>query len=46
MAVEDISVFVNAGIDTLDCADHYGDAEAIIGLSFLFTVPQLGRASA
>mmetsp|Transcript_20291 Transcript_20291/g.61132 ORF Transcript_20291/g.61132 Transcript_20291/m.61132 type:complete len:428 (+) Transcript_20291:121-1404(+) len=30
-AVEDFGKFVNAGIDTLDCADHYGDAEAIIG---------------
>lgn len=31
-AVEDIYTFVSAGIDTLDCADHYGDAEAIIGM--------------
>ena len=31
-AVEDIGSFVNAGVDTLDCADHYGDAEAIIGV--------------
>lgn len=30
-AVEDIQAFVDAGIDTLDCADHYGGAEAIIG---------------
>lgn len=29
--MEDFGKFVNAGIDTLDCADHYGDAEAIIG---------------
>ena len=45
MAVEDIGVFVNAGIDTLDCADHYGDAEAIIGLSCPFTEAQLAKAS-
>lgn len=30
-AVEDIRQFVQAGITTLDTADHYGPSEALIG---------------
>lgn len=41
-AVRDMAAFVEAGITTFDCADHYTNVEAMIG-QFRREYPELGR---
>jgi aryl-alcohol dehydrogenase-like predicted oxidoreductase len=41
-AIDDMAAFVEAGITSFDCADHYTGVEALIG-DFRAAYPELGR---